>query len=299
MRHDALIIWGHGLPDLDGVLDLVRATPGFAIRRILIRDIDDMPRFVRSVYNFDYAPYRHLIDKTRYLMQTPPRFAVIFADNLEPKEHEAGVGRFAHIECERMTALKCRIRERYNPTIDGKPTEHHVVHGTDHAGQTQAILDLLGYRSFAELDDTTRGVVPVPGHLPPKSEWTIKAIPMKAIYARINRGVNETPSVTAAATPHLLLPLVQTPHAMMLDGDPQAYEQYWQTHRGTRLVDDHAPAAFAKLANKLDYLGKDYPDDFLLFERIDDERYVLLDGVHRAAILRSRGETSLIGAVAA
>ena len=114
MRLDALLIWGHGLPHFDGILDLVRADPNFRIRRIVQRDIDDLPRFVKSVYNFDYAPYRHLIDKTRYLMQTPPKFAVIFADNLQPEEHEVGQGRFAHLECKKMTALKRAIRERYN-----------------------------------------------------------------------------------------------------------------------------------------------------------------------------------------
>lgn len=299
MRLDALLIWGHGLPELDGILDQVRADPGFRIRRIVQREIDDLPRFVRSVYNFDYAPYKHLIDKTRYLMQTPARFAVIFADNIEPEEHESGSGRFKHIECRKMTALKRKIRERYNPTDNGKPTEHHIVHGTDHAGQTQAILELLGYRRFADLDHAAQGIIKTPGHLPPKPQWTLKQIPLQSVYARIVRKRAEAGDDGEAASPHMLLPLSQTPQALLLGGEPQAYEDYWQAHRGTLLQDDHAPPAFQALAERLDYLGEQYPDDYLLLEPLDEKRYVLLDGVHRAAILRSRGLPSFIGAVAA
>lgn len=291
MRHDALIIWGHGLPDLDRVLDLVRATAGFKIRRILIRDIDDMPRFVRSVYNFDYAPYRHLIDKTRYLLNVPPQAAFIFIDNLAPEEHTVGKGRFAHTECQRMTALKRAIRDQYNPTIDGKPSEHHIVHGTDHIGQTLATLKLLNFRSIDELTTAKRDILDTPDHLPPHKQWTLCNVDLSKVYARI---ANEP----GADQPHRVMPIDQTPHALYLADEPEAYEHYWQTHRGTRLQEDHAPQAFKQLSEQLDYLGEDYPDSYLLLEPLDDERFVLLDGVHRAAILRSQGVQQVTVAIA-
>jgi len=291
MRHDALIIWGHGLPDLDGILGLVRATPGFKIRRILLREIDDMPRFVRSVYNFDYAPYGHLIEKTRYLLGVPPRAAFIFLDNVAPEEHTVGKGRFAHIECAKMTALKRAIRDRYNPQVHGKPTEHHVVHGTDHVGQTTATLNLLGFRSIEELGAAQPAVLDTPAHLPPQRQWTLKQIDVSKVYARISNGPD-------AILPHRLVPLDQTPHARFARGEREAYENYWQTHRGGRLSEDHAPQAFEQLCEQMDYLGTAYPDSYLLLEPLDDGRYVLLDGVHRASILRARGIDRFIGAVA-
>lgn len=292
MRHDALIIWGHGLPELDSVLGLVRATDGFTIRRILLREIDDMPRFVRSVYNFDYAPYRHLIDKTRYLLQVPPRAAFVFLDNHEPEEHTVGRGRFAHTECRRMTALKRAIREQFNPRIDGRPSEHHVVHGTDHAGQTLATLRLLNFRGFEELAADQRGILETPDHLTPRRQWTLQPVEMTRVYARI---ANDPGS----GVPHHVMPIGQTPHARYLAGEPEHYEAYWQSHRGNRLQDDHAPEAFRRLSDRLDYLGEEYPDSYLLLEALDDRCYVLLDGVHRAAILRARGIERFIGAVAA
>lgn len=291
MRHDALIIWGHGLPDLDRVLDLVRATPGFKIRRILLRDIEDMPRFVRSVYNFDYAPYRHLIDKTRYLLSVPPRAAFIFIDNFNPQEHTVGKGRFAHTECAKMTALKRAIREQFNPRDNGQPSEHHIVHGTDHAGQTIATLKLIGFRGIDELVSETSGILDTPDHLPPQKQWTLKQIDLSKVYARI-----ATPP--GRDTKHDVMPIGQTPHALHLAGDPEAYETYWQTHRGTRLQEDHAPQAFTKLNEQLDYLGPGHPDSYLLLDPMDDERYVLLDGAHRAAILLSQGVKQVVAAVA-
>lgn len=291
MRHDVLIIWGHGLPDLDGVLDLVRATPGFNIRRVITRDIDDLPRFVRSVYNFDYAPYRHLIDKTKYLLSVSPRAAFIVLDNLEPEEHTVGTGRFAHTECQRMTALKRAIRERFNPSANGKPSEHHVVHGTDHVGQTLATINLLGYRKVEDLISETSAILQTPDHLPPKQQWTLQRVDLSKVYARLANAPGER-------LPHRIVPIAQTPHAMHLAGDPEPYAQYWQSHRGLRLQEDHAPEAFDQLKERFDYLGQDHPDSYLLLEPLDEDRYVLLDGVHRAAILRSKGTTHLIAAVA-
>lgn len=297
MRLDVLLIWGHGLPHLDGILDTVRADPNFRIRRVVTRDVDDLPRFVRSVYNFDYAPFRHLIDKTRYLMTTPPRIAVIFADNLAPDECETGQGRFAHLECRKMTALKRAIRERYNPRENGKPSEHHVVHGTDHIGQTRAMIDLLGYASFEALEDAHRHILSIPRHLPASDRWTIKQILMRNVFASINRTPQGEDKSNGPR--HLVLPLAQTPHAQMLAGESQAYEDYWQAHQGQALQDDHAPKAFTELAQTLDYLGDRYPDDYLLLRALDEKNYLLLDGLHRAAILRARGQQRFIGAVAA
>jgi hypothetical protein len=291
MRHDVLIIWGHGLPDLDGVLDLVRATPGFAIRRVITRDIDDMPRFVRSVYNFDYAPYRHLIDKTKYLLDVTPRAAFIVLENEQPEEHTVGTGRFAHTECQRMTALKRAIRERFNPTVDGKPSEHHVVHGTDHAGQTLATLNLLGYRKVEDLICNTPAILDTPDHLPPKKHWTLQRVELSKVYARIANAPGDS-------SPHHIAPIAQTPHAMHVAGDREPYEQYWQWHGGDRFHEDHAPKAFDRLNEQFDYLGEGYPDSYLLLEPMDDERYILLDGVHRAAILLSQGNTHIVAAVA-
>ncbi|MBX2852611.1 MAG: hypothetical protein KTR15_12805 [Phycisphaeraceae bacterium] len=291
MRHDVLIIWGHGLPDLDRVLDLVRATEGFTIRRILVRDIDDMPRFVRSVYNFDYAPYRHLIDKTKYLLDVTPRAAFIVLENKQPEEHTVGTGRFAHTECRRMTALKRAVRERFNPTVDGKPTEHHVVHGTDHAGQTIATLNLLGYRKVDDLLGGTPTILETPDHLPPKKQWTLQRVELSKAYARIANAPGE-------ALAHRVVPVRQTPHAMYLAAERGPYEQYWRCYGGDLFHEDHAPQAFDRLNERFDYLGEDYPDSYLLLEPLDDERYVLLDGVHRAAILLSQGNTHIIAAVA-
>ncbi|MEO0475282.1 MAG: hypothetical protein AAF085_04810 [Planctomycetota bacterium] len=291
MRHDVLIIWGHGLPDLDGVLEMVRATPGFHIRRVLLRDIDDMPRFVRSVYNFDYAPYRHLIDKTKYLLSTPPRAAFIVLENTDPEEHTVGNGRFAHTECRRMTKLKRAIRERFNPTVEGGSSEHHVVHGTDHIGQTLATINLLGYRKISELIRDTPAILKTPDHLPPRKQWTLQRIEVSSVYARIASMPGEQP-------PHRVMPIGQTPHALHLAGEHEPYEQYWQTHRGSRLQEDHAPQAFDHLAKQFDYLGESHPESYLLLEPLDDGRYVLLDGVHRAAILQSQGVGQFIAAVA-
>jgi hypothetical protein len=73
-------------------------------------------------------------------------------------------------------------------------------------------------------------------------------------------------------------PIEQTPHFRYVNGSTVLYRNYYEKHWGTRLTDDHAPEAFDKLIHGFSY---DKPI------RVSGNR--IIDGVHRAAILRYMG----------
>ena len=75
-----------------------------------------------------------------------------------------------------------------------------------------------------------------------------------------------------------LVEVEDTPHYGFVTGDRGPYAKYYDRYMGTRLTDDHAPEAFALLIHSFRY---EKPI------RVCGDR--ITDGVHRAAILKSRG----------
>jgi hypothetical protein len=78
-----------------------------------------------------------------------------------------------------------------------------------------------------------------------------------------------------------------------------AYHSYHAAHMGELLTDDHFPAAFDRLRADFDPDRTDWQGklNFLLVTPLGDGTYRLLDGVHRAALLRHLGRTTVKVAV--
>lgn len=75
-----------------------------------------------------------------------------------------------------------------------------------------------------------------------------------------------------------LVSIEETPHYSYVKGQKGAYRDYYEANYGRRLTDDHAPEAFDLLIGNFSY---DKPI------RVSGNR--IIDGVHRAAILQSKG----------
>ena len=74
-----------------------------------------------------------------------------------------------------------------------------------------------------------------------------------------------------------LVEIKDTPHyAYVTEG--RLYAKYYDKHMGTRLTDDHTPEAFDRLIENFKYRNP---------IRVNKNR--IIDGVHRAAIFKSRG----------
>ena len=95
------------------------------------------------------------------------------------------------------------------------------------------------------------------------------------------------------------VPIAQTPHFRFLAGESAAYEAYWNRFRDSKLSNDHSPEAFVRLAQKFRYLEAPHEDRYIILRPDGRGCFVVLDGVHRAAILQHQGQSRWIAAITA
>jgi hypothetical protein len=276
-----ILVWGHGMPHLDGILDAIRSAERCTIRKLLVRRVRSVRRLVKQVYSMDYAPFHHLKAKTRYLMKTPPMVAVVFVEIDQPKVEYFGEGAFRHQESLEIRELKESIRDRFNPRRGGQRSEDHVVHAADNEQQTDHMLRLLGFAEGVGLFRARQAILDVPYYIGACERFELREVPLARLSCNVLQGDRERFSLRC-------LPLFESPHYLGLTGDMQIYDDYVRRFRGGPLTEDYSVQRFTLLASELDYLAA--PDDncYIVTKPMGD-RLVIQDGLHRAAIMLSRG----------
>lgn len=276
-RIDYFMIWGHGLQYTNQILDIIRNHPSLEIITIVRKKIDDISQFVQDVYACDTVPFHHLIDKTRYLLTTTPEIIFVLIKNKNPQEKYFGEGAFRHIQCQLIKDIKEEIRNKYNPHRDGKRTEDHVIHASDYESQVEHVLKVLGLPSLGYYTQEHSLEIDVPYHLERIDHYELKEINIDSLYVSIlERGIVSIPD---------------TPHYHYIAGNKAAYVQYHQKHFGIELTDDHCPEAFDKMINEFDhnYKTESGKQSLIIVKELADDRYQILDGVHRASIIKDKG----------
>lgn len=294
VRYDTFIIWGNGLDQADEMIEEIRASSAFEIVRIQRYRPRNIRQFVRVVYENDFVPFEHLREKTKYLLKTRPEVVVVVARNRNPREELVGEGAFRQTQCLTVKALKERIRDKYNPVRDGVRTEEHVIHGTDVEFQTDHILKVIGVPAgVGVFREPSHPLIDIPYHLdafPPFLDFELVWIPFRYLYCTVLGGEPHAPT---AQTLHI----DDSPHVRFLAGETEPYVEYVRKFSGSFLLDGHHPDDFRRLAAAFSYLEPPHERSFVVTERERADRYVVLDGLHRAAIVRSLGGAGLIVAV--
>ena len=72
---------------------------------------------------------------------------------------------------------------------------------------------------------------------------------------------------------------------------------YIENFSGSQLTEDYSVDRFLHLSKNFSYLGDNHSNDYIIVERIEPDRYRILDGLHRAAILKYQGQNKVIVAV--
>lgn len=276
MRFDFLIIYSHGIPHLREIMSVVRDFPSIQIdfiKRFNALEVrPSMTEFVEGLYACDTVPIEHLRGKTAYLSSLSPEFVFVLLKNLAPDERMFGEGEFAHIQCSRIKELKEVIRNRWNPYEGGKRTENHVIHGSDYESQVEHVLSYLGLPPISHFnrpaDYNLRYFVEL-------EKWEIRKIPISKIICR-------TAFEGSTVENGIWLKYVK--------GDKQPYTDYIEKVIGVRDFDDHYPEAFDRLID-----GFAYRD--LIAVRETAQGFKMIDGNHRAAIVRSWGENEIVAIV--
>ncbi|TET39259.1 MAG: hypothetical protein E3J72_01030 [Planctomycetota bacterium] len=290
-RYDYFLIWGNGLKYTRNIIDFIRGRPEFDILKIIRHKPESIDEFVKRVYENDAVPWRHLVAKTEYLLESESDVLVIFVKNLQPREEIVGDEDFRHPQCMLMKEMKDEIRNKYNPRVDGRRTEEHVIHGSDFESQTNHMLKLLGCEEGLEyLAKVPNPVIEVPHHIFTFDRFRIRSVKTSEVYCNILRGDAEEWSKDR-------LPIKETPHYGYLKGVREPYRLYWKKFGGKLLLDDHTPEGFDQLAGDFDYLMPPYETSYILVEKSSLGGYTILDGVHRASILAASGVEMWIAAV--
>lgn len=282
IRHDYLLVWGHGIGYVEPIIEMVRANPALKIVKILNHVAGDIEELVHAVYSFDYAPLQHLKGKTRYLKQTPREVYFIFVENSSPDEDYFGEDAYRHIESLTVKLLKEEIRNRFNPRReDGTRSEDHVIHASDNQLQTDHILRYLGLPGL-ELFENRHFVLRAPYHLQGITEFSVMHLPLAELACSIVTGERRNFGMR-------LVGIRETPHYRALCGDCDPYRRYLATYLGTALTDDHSVDKLLVLRESFCYLSSPHQCDYILVKKREEGGFQVLDGVHRAAILAHQG----------
>jgi hypothetical protein len=185
-----------------------------------------------------------------------------------------GQGPFRHIQSKRIKDVKEEIRNRFNPRYDnGQRTENHVVHASDYPSQVEHVLSVLRLPPLSHYQEEPHPAIDAPYHLGKIGPISIESIAVDSLYASVlGRG---------------LVNIRKTPHYNYVAGDTADYLAYHAEHFGVEFTDDHLPESFDEMIKNIDY-GKEIKPgkrSLILTRKLQDGRYQILDGVHRAAIL--------------
>lgn len=285
-RYDYILIWGNGLQYEDEILQHIRVHPDFDVIHILSHKPESISIFVKAVYSFDYAPFWHLEGKTQYLLSTAPEVKIIVFRNNNPDEDYLGEGDFRHLESMTVKRFKEKLRDLYNERKNDRRSENHVIHATDNQEQTDYLLRYLGYRDGLKtiIKDSNK-FIKSPWHLGNVTEFAVEQVAIDEVKCRIITGGK--PQICEVG---------ESPHYPTLAGENDCYEDYVKRYQGVFLKDDHSLKKFMELANSFEYLSSGYENDYILVQK-DSHGYIVCDGLHRLAILKSLKAEKLLVAV--
>ena len=289
-RIDYIMIWGHGLKYRDEIIEKIRSHKDLRIIKTLYHRPSTVRRLVKAVYSYDYAPLRHLKSKTRYLMRTSKEALFIFIENHNPAEDFFGKGIFRHFESTALKQLKEEIRNKYNERIDGKRTEDHVIHASDNELQTHMILKYLGLGGLQWLKKR-HSILEVPFYVKECREFVIKNVPIESLVCNIADGDPDNPRKRKCIS------IRQSPHYFALTGNHCIYQEYIDRFFRREFADYYSLERFQKLADNFEYLAAPYSTHYIAVRQLNDGRFRIIDGLHRAAIMCYEGITRLPVAV--
>lgn len=139
------------------------------------------------------------------------------------------------------------------------------------------VLALAGLPEPAYFAGTphARHAVVVPYHLPPFESFELRSVELAELWTRLaDRSV---------------VRVDDTPHARYLRGEVDAYARYYELHVGREICDDHTAAKFERMRLAFDYPRTVDGKRAYILVIWSEDRLMVLDGNHRAALLMHAG----------
>jgi hypothetical protein len=119
--------------------------------------------------------------------------------------------------------------------------------------------------------------------------FTLKKIPLDPLYCNIATGSADNFHITT-------IPLEDSPHFKGLSQDLKIYEDYVDEFLGGPLTADYSATGFLRLSRRLRYLEGPFKNKYVVVRSYKNS-YQILDGLHRASILRYQGNKRIHASV--
>lgn len=289
-RVDCIIIWGHGMKYFDEILQEIEEDKIFEILKIIKHIPKSQKHLVREVYSFDYAPFNHLKSKTKYLLKMDKEVCFIFVKNLSPEEDFFGVGQFRHVESVTLKEFKEKLRDKFNPYENGVRTHNHVIHATDNQTQAHFLLKYLGYREGISIFNQGKKLFDFPNFITDQSSISIVEIDYDNILCNVVVGESWN-------SYHLeKREIKESPHFQSLSDGANIYDEYWSKFIGGPIKAYNSPSKFALMKSEFKYLKAPYNQSYIIVKK-QNYKYLIVDGLHRAALHFYQGSSSIIACV--
>ena len=285
VRHEYgfFLIFYHGFKYKDQIISMIQEKNNIEIIHNLEFKMSPN-KLIKLLYSHDYAPLFHLKSKTRYLKRIKPIYFLIFFINYDPVHDYLGSGDFRHLECLRIKSLKTDIRLKYNPYVDGEMSHDHIIHSGDNEIQTLHMVDFVKKNIDSNfLLGKFENPIAYPYHL---NQYDFRNIIVRLV-----------------STEDILYPIIGL-GTVRIDATPQYkalneqnysdYEDYLRENRGLKLRDFYSINKFIKL-NELFVYGKSMENLIIVTKVVNlENKYRILDGTHRSAILAAKGHKEIM-----
>ena len=285
-RIDCFLIWGHGIKHLFEILNDIENNDNFKILKIIKHIPKSQKNLVKEVYSYDYAPFEHLNDKTKYLNRVDNLVCFIIIENLKPNEDFFGNGPFRHIESVTLKIFKEKLRDKYNPYENGIRSHNHILHACDNETQTHFLLKYLGYKNGLKTFMKTENLFNFPYHINYDSMLQIKKIKYEDLVCKIPEGEDwNSYSLKEMEIKH-------TPHYKSILNS-NIYKEYIYKFIGGPIKDYNSIKKFNLMKNNFKYLDDNYYNSYVIVKKYN-KKYLILDGIHRASLHFYSGNRTIV-----
>jgi hypothetical protein len=268
---------------LHSILKIVNGNEDFDILLVKKYSPKNIKSFVKEVYSFDYAPFWHLKSKTEYLLKTKMEVCFIFIRNKNPDIDYFGENNFRHEESVKLKGLKEELRKSFNPRDEfGNVTHDHVIHATDNESQADKMLKFLDYELGANTFDEIHSPIESPFYLRAYNHWELIKIEIGELMCSVIEGESWKNYKVA------LEPLENSAQYKGLKYGMGHYQEYLDKFIGGPLTMYYDTVKFDSLSNNFQYLSAEFETSYIQV-LADNDNYIIVDGLHRAAICMHQG----------
>jgi len=255
------VLWPNAYQHRREIISLIESRS--TVIRVHRLDRYSINSLIKRVYKYDKVPVIHLKAKTKFLrkLTDAPIYIVICK---MPDCHRNLKLSHGILSTESASALKIKteVRDRFN-SVDNP--HDHVIHASDNNFQVIDIMHMLDYR-----------VVDINKYLVDRSWWPSfikRPALIKAAHISMDRlliSLADGSRVKVKNSPH---------YHSIKTSDQEVYSAYLWKYLGVEIKEFHSSSRFFMLKDNfnIDKMG-------LIIVRELEDRFLILDGAHRAAI---------------